>query len=257
MAGLAVVALTLAGAGGASSEEERRRPDSATATAPAALSPAVIGRPDVPAAAAATGTPPAARRAMAPAPAPAPGEPGTEPASPATTVPLRPGPPGRGAPPCRNSTDPACGPFSWDPAPRPDRPLTITLEVLPAEPRAGEQVTVRVVATDPDAPVTTNGGTYFWDDPHDTGAQVGFAATLVRGQERFGPWTPPVPEPGRLEIAFTHTFSQPGTFRFHFEARSGDESDPGNPARHPYAGTGSASVEITVADAPAPGPLET
>ncbi|MGH9180074.1 MAG: hypothetical protein ACRD0N_16200 [Acidimicrobiales bacterium] len=154
------------------------------------------------------------------------------------------------APSCRNSTDPACGPFRWEPAPGANQPLTIALEVSPAQPRAGEEVTVGVVAIDPDAPVTTNGGTYLWHDPHDTGAQIGFPSTVERIEDRYGPWTPPEPRPGRLEMAFSHTFSQPGTYRFDFKALSGDEADPGNTDLHPYASNPEvASVEITVAPA--------
>lgn len=159
------------------------------------------------------------------------------------------------SPSCRNSTDPSCGPFRWDPAPGANQPLTIAFEVGPAQPRAGEEVTVRVVATDPDAPVTTNGGTYFWHDPHFTGGQIGFPATVVRATERYGPWTPPEPQPGRVEMTFTHTFAQPGTYRFDFKALSGAEDDPGNTDLHPYANNPEvASVEITVGPAADPAP---
>ena len=162
----------------------------------------------------------------------------------------RPTTPQSSVPVCRNSTDPRCGAFAWDPAPEPNQPLTITLDVSPEQPEAGDEVTVHVVAVDPDAAVTTNGGMYFFRDPYDRGAQIGFAYVVENTPDRFGPWTPPVPTPGRLEMSFSHTFSQPGDFEFLFGVLSGDEADPGNVTRNPYASAGEASVRITVGASP-------
>ena len=166
----------------------------------------------------------------------------------ATTAPAKaaaaPAPPAAAT--CLNSTDPSCGAFAWSPAPAANQPLTIAVEVFPAQPRVGELVTVKVIATDPDALVTTNGGSYFFADPHSLEPQIGFAATVDAGVTRYGQWTPPPAQPGRLELSFTHTFSQAGTFDFTFAALSGDEGDPGNVERNPYASRGSAKVPISV-----------
>lgn len=148
---------------------------------------------------------------------------------------------------CLNSSDPSCGAFAWSPAPAANQPLAIAVEVTPAAPKAGELVTVKVIASDPDALVTTNGGSYFFADPNSTEPQIGFPALVDAGVARYGQWTPPAAQPGRLERSFTHTFSQAGTFDFTFAALSGDEGDPGNVERNPYASRGSAKVPITVA----------
>lgn len=150
---------------------------------------------------------------------------------------------------CRNSTDPSCGAFAWSPAPAANQPLSIAVEVVPALPKAGETVTVKVVATDPDALVTTNGGTYFFADPHSREVQIGFPATVATSGPRYGQWTPPAAQAGRLEMSFSHTFSQAGTFDFTFAALSGDEADPGNTQRNPYASSGSTRIPIIVAPA--------
>lgn len=147
---------------------------------------------------------------------------------------------------CRNSSDPSCGPLAWSPAPGANQPLSIAVSVSPALPKAGELVTVTVVAADPDAVVTTNGGSYFFADPHSQEAQIGFPAMVDAGVARYGQWTPPSPQPGGIELSFAHTFSQAGTFDFTFAALSGDEGDPGNVERNPYASRGSTKVPITV-----------
>lgn len=185
-------------------------------------------------------------------PASPPASSGTRPTPGSTAVPVpTPAHPTQAAP-CRNSTDPRCGAFSWDLTPAANQPLVIALEVSPARPRVGEEVVVHVTATDPDAPVTTNGGSYFFHDPYDHEPQIGFASTVEAAPERFGPWTPPEPQPGHLELSFAHTFSQPGTFRFSFTALSGDEADPGNQERNPYANAAHSSVDITVAPSTSP-----
>jgi len=58
----------------------------------------------------------------------------------------------RHAPECRNSTNPQCGPFRWDPQPLPNRPMRVDVQIAPSHPRPGDVVTFTVVASDPDAP---------------------------------------------------------------------------------------------------------
>src|SRR5437762_1768062 len=48
---------------------------------------------------------------------------GAAPPAATTTTSVRPAPPTK---PCRNSYDPACGPFRWDPDPGPNQPLGVT-----------------------------------------------------------------------------------------------------------------------------------
>ena len=58
-----------------------------------------------------TGATTTAPAATAPTPTP---DTTTAPGAPTTTL------------PCRNSTDPACGPFRWDPAPAPNQPVAVS-----------------------------------------------------------------------------------------------------------------------------------
>src|SRR5205085_5198363 len=56
---------------------------------------------------------------------------------------------------CRNSTNPACGQFSWSPGPN-SSSLTIGLpEVSPASPQPNQDVTFRITVTDPDHTIGT------------------------------------------------------------------------------------------------------
>lgn len=232
---LVILASVLAGDG--------KDADRATAVSSGA---AVVAPGGVPVTIGSIGVDAAVVPAAAPVPAgqpPVPPPPSTGSVTPATTAPPDAPLP---AEPCRNSSDPGCGPFSWHPAPGADQPLTISFEVVPAAPRAGDLVTVHVVAADPDAEVSTNGGTWHFADPHSTEVQIGFPLTITRGVERYGAWTPPEPRPGRLELSFTHTFSLPGTYSFTFGAVSGDDAEPGNAGRNPYASRASVTVPITV-----------
>jgi hypothetical protein len=51
---------------------------------------------------------------------------------------------------CRNSYDPACGQFSWDPLPL-DQPASVIVSFQPTSPRAGEWAEVTITVEDPDA----------------------------------------------------------------------------------------------------------
>src|SRR4051794_35004310 len=59
------------------------------------------------------------------------------------------GSPASTALPCRNSTNPACGNFSWDPPPGDNRPIEWRLTYSPQNPKTGEKVTFQLHATDP------------------------------------------------------------------------------------------------------------
>src|SRR5207302_4809101 len=52
---------------------------------------------------------------------------------------------------CRDSYDPACGPFRWDPDPGPNQPLTVTVTPQSQQGKVGQAVNFHVVADDPDA----------------------------------------------------------------------------------------------------------
>src|SRR5207237_8555999 len=51
---------------------------------------------------------------------------------------------------CRDSTNPACGAFRWDPPPAPDHPLTVTVTYSPAHPPVAGPRTCHYVNVDRD-----------------------------------------------------------------------------------------------------------
>jgi hypothetical protein len=155
---------------------------------------------------AATGLPaPSAVELAPPAPSPNPGS-SKKASGPGSAAKLPAAPPAPGhKPACRNSTDPACGAFGWDPAPAPEQPAQITVTWTPAAPKKGEPVVFTVSVTDPDAAVTDCWGF----------AIAGAAAACQMPQgfpARYGPWTPPAAVPGAKTFTFQHTFGAAGTY---------------------------------------------
>ena len=174
--------------------------------------------------------------ASAPKPTPKPA------AAPTTTTTSKPTP-GSAAPFCRNSYNPSCGPFRWDPAPAQNQPRQVSLSG-PATVRVGDQVTVHAVVTDPDdsqafkCPTTT----YDFKD----GPSVSNHCDPPPGPDpcpkRYGPWTPPTAAAGGGEEDVAHTFSTPGTYMVQFTYDLGYE----DACYNPYADGASGTLTITV-----------
>lgn len=139
----------------------------------------------------------------------------------ATTV-----PPG---PACRNSTDPACGEFRWDPAPAANQDLTAAFVDVPATVTAGEPTTFFVAWSDPDA-------TLAYDM---FSADNALLAQPCQIENRFGPWTPPPTEPGSGELSYTHTFEAPGTYTVAVALATGACDSP-------YNSQGTVYLDVTV-----------
>lgn len=128
-------------------------------------------------------------------------------------------------PPCRNSTDPACGPFFFD-WPGPNHPATITITASPAQPHVGEVVTFTIAIDDPDGEPISRCFSFNPDDPGVS--SEGLCADGVA--PGFGAWDPP--PPWHHEETRTVTFSVAGEHRVTYsteEAGPGDGS--GNPPR--------------------------
>ena len=140
---------------------------------------------------------------------------------------------------CRNSHDPACGPFYWDPEPRND-PMTVEVNILTAEPRVGQAIEFRVVATD-DGRIDDCLGVMYGDDkdPFCTGA----SAMCPAGPRAYGPWAPPPKGTERLEKVFSHVYDKPGTYTFFVIVRAlqGCQSP-----LSPYGSTGQTTTEVVV-----------
>lgn len=116
--------------------------------------------------------------------------------------------------PCRNSDDPACGPFRWDPPLAPNKPLTVKLSYLPTTPKAGETVTFSVTVDDPDGSMLLDDdglGNNYGDRTPD------FSPTaIVDCLERYGPWTPEPPRPVHADLTFRHVYASAGTYNVSF-----------------------------------------
>jgi hypothetical protein len=141
---------------------------------------------------------------------------------------------------CRNSHDPACGPFRWDPQPVND-PMAVEVRVLTARPKVGQIVEFRLVATDDGRIERDCVGTSFGDDKEPFCA--GSSASCVAGPGQYGPWTPPEKHLERFEKVFSHTYDKAGTYAVSFTVRP--LTACGQP--DPYANSGEASTEITIA----------
>ncbi len=140
---------------------------------------------------------------------------------------------------CRNSRDPACGQFYWDPLPEPDQALTVQVTFSPAAPRAGQTVIFHVVAEDPDAAVLEKFG-----QARDWGDGTGDVTPSTHGDcfALYGPWTPPPRNGSRHEATFEHVYDKPGTYTavFSFESQSFCAG------YDPYGSRGQAAVTLTV-----------
>lgn len=169
-------------------------------------------------------------------------------ASPSTTPQPAP-PPTAGTPPpapplCRNSHDPVCGPFVFDPSPDPDRPMTVEVTVSPPTVRLGQEVVFHIVRRDADG--VSNGLISF-----DFGDGGTHGDPILKACDRFGPWDPPpknqtpavVTEDVRHTYIFADTFSP--TFAYGPPPPSCTDSRTGR-GDEPYASAGQGSVQVTV-----------
>ena len=137
---------------------------------------------------------------------------------------------------CANSSDPACGPFRWEPDPGPNAPLAVTVT---ARPRLGDARTFDfvVVYEDPDATIRDD---CRMADFGDGGTVSGSGCAVPACLATYGPWAPPAKEAGYAEATTSHTFPGPGTYTVRFSAASGGMCG------HPYASTGTGSTEVVV-----------
>lgn len=146
---------------------------------------------------------------------------------------------------CRNSTDPACGPFRWEPAPSPNQRLAVRVMREPFEVVAGEPVTWRVEGEDTDAQVV-------WCQVYDLGdgTTMGTVGSFCGNGpgctgRRFGPWSPPSTKAGAYHYEVSHTYAEPGTYTARFFVYSEDGGEC-----HPYGNRETAAVTVSVSARP-------
>jgi hypothetical protein len=145
---------------------------------------------------------------------------------------------------CRNSYDPSCGPFRWDPAPGPNQPSTVQITYTPVNPHVGDQVTFHVTATNPDGPAGNASSSITFGDGQSQGIDASFLPPPGGCKAPYGPWTPPAPKADTVSSDWpSHAYTSAGTYTV-TETGSGGvgECDPQNP----YLDEKSGSTTITV-----------
>lgn len=166
--------------------------------------------------------------------------PTTAPAAPATTA-----VPAAGATttslPCRNSKDPRCGPFRWDPNPGANSALTVSVVSVTQD---SQTVTFVLDVVDADAsPIIVGEQTCNPPDFGDVGKSRCSPTCTAPG---YGPWTPPARQRGTRRVTYTHHYDSPGNYTAHFWFGSAGFPCPPNP----YASFADTAVPVTVSAPP-------
>jgi hypothetical protein len=128
---------------------------------------------------------------------------------------------------CRNSTNPACGPLSYVP-PVTNQPATLVVTTEPRAPTAGQTVTFKLHATDPDTFISSDMfcGQIMFGEGNGTGCQVACAPI----GPQYGPWAPPPPRPSDVTFTVTHVYPRAGTYTARFSFVAGECSVRPSPA---------------------------
>ena len=136
----------------------------------------------------------------------------------------------------RNSTDPRCGPLSWDPPEGENRGLTISVDA-PTEARVNDVVIFRVAVSDPDHLVTGNCRVADFGD----GTVVRGGCTRPPCPDAHGVWDTPPRQAGNGGETYQHRFTSAGAFMVSFTYRTDMDRCP-----DPYGSFGVETVRVTV-----------
>lgn len=141
---------------------------------------------------------------------------------------------------CVNSTDPACGPFHWQPEPGPNSPLVIEVT---ATPRPNDPMTsdFAIVYSDADAPIVDGCRSVGFGDGDSTFTGSARSCAVAACLVPYGAWAPPTPQVGRAEATVSHTFSRAGTFEVSFTAMSRHSL-----CQDPYASSATRTIIVVV-----------
>lgn len=187
-------------------------------------------------------------RATTVAPPPATSTPPTTAASPGTTAAPQPTVQAGGqaaastVPACRNSTDPACGEFSWDPQPGPYE-VEVYAVSTPIAAEAGEPVTFAVDYVDPAGPDAQGACLNWWvSDP--AVVNTSSCEVIATSCARTGPHDPPEPSRERIPLERTITFETPGEHEVRIEGNIATHLADG--CESPYRNTFTRTFTITV-----------
>jgi hypothetical protein len=135
-------------------------------------------------------------------------------------------------PNCQNSSDPACGDFSWSPPASNNLPITINIHPS----TTANTVTFAVDVADADHAVSDNCAVIDYGDGNVDQAPCQSASCPAT----FGPWTPPDRVAGSRTFSYSHTYV-PGTYTARFEFHTDRDRCP-----DPYGNFGLGSSTVTV-----------
>lgn len=127
---------------------------------------------------------------------------------------------------CRNSSNPACGPLSYDP-PITNMAASLAATTEPAAPIAGHTVTFTLHVTDPDSLISS--GLFCGQASFGEGDSTGCAVACAPLAPEYGKWDPPAPTPGDATFTLTHTYPSAGTFTARFSLIVGECSPRPSP----------------------------
>jgi hypothetical protein len=113
---------------------------------------------------------------------------------------------------CRNSRDPACGAFFFDP-PLTNEPATVAVTVKTASAKPGTRVVFEIHATDPDSFVGPGGDTFCGDASFGDGNRESCGPGCLGPGERYGPWDPPPLRPSDATFTLGHIYAKAGTYK--------------------------------------------
>jgi len=146
---------------------------------------------------------------------------------------------------CRNSYDPRCGPFRWDPDPGPNEPSTAQVTSTPANPRVGDQVVFHVTFSNPDGPADSCEVTTGYGDGVSSASSCSVLAPPGGCKTPYGPWTPPARKADTVAFDIPrYSYKAAGTYTVTVSGAAG--LDPCNQPTNPYRDPKSASTTITV-----------
>jgi hypothetical protein len=118
--------------------------------------------------------------------------------------------------------------------------VKITITYSPEHPIESDDVTVTFTIDDPDGRVDTD----CWDPWADGINSLSCQRASDAQPTRYGPWTPPAPEPGHDQRSFTHRYAA-GTYTL----KLGVVVTCGREKYDPYASAGYQEVQMVVAAA--------
>ncbi|MGI9022900.1 MAG: hypothetical protein ACR2HV_06675 [Acidimicrobiales bacterium] len=138
------------------------------------------------------------------------------------------------APACRNSFDPACGSFFWDPQPGSNQPINVSVTMSPTDPAPGEPVNFTVTVTDPDHEVSQNCAVIDYGD----GVVDQRPCRSFECQAAFGPWDTPAKRTGREVYTFIRPYAA-GNWVARFTFRTDRDL-----CRDPYGNEGTGQINV-------------